>query len=404
MVSSTSTLQSETTNNTSSTSQLISKSSSSTGYASTLQMECSYLDFIKACLPSSLSSETIQAILANFKRSNSSYNSAWAAWCEFGKSSNSRWDAYSGSRISNFVTWLAISKKIKTGTAANYSSLITTIFRVATSTAMNMKLERPRVLDITLRGLRQLNPEVRSRYESIWDTDRLLAWIYKNLADNDRLSEADLRLKALALTALSIYGRPSDLAALKYDQFKMESESIIFKSRARKTSETGSSNSSDRRIFPCSTVPEVCPVMALLSYMKNTITLGQRKEDTGQGVFLCLSKVGSKRYKSLKTSSISSILKKLLESNKTQESTQASSPYRAESFRHAAASRAYRDSATEDKIKDRGGWTSTSTLETHYRRVDLLKDRLQPNTHWQADIFSNLQLIDLEKYIPDDPM
>ena len=273
---------------------------------------------------------------------------------------------------------------MKPKTAANYTSLVSSILSAASS---------KNVLARTLRGLSAANPSDQTRYDRVWDSDELLAFIQHKFPDNARLSELDLRLKASALIALSIFGRASDLYALRFHGLVWTGGGVLIQSAPIKHSPDGEGWAEPVLVLPCS-IQAICPIAALRAYLDVTkpkrikldSSLGSRSWD--HRLFLS---TGS-RICCILSSTIAGRLTNLLKDS-------GFIGYTAESFRHAGASRAIKDGAPSDRVARRGRWHSTPTMEKHYIFTKTLRPRQHRNDHPEADIFSYIESDDLRSFV-----
>jgi hypothetical protein len=148
------------------------------------------------------------SVSSSFQRSHFQYDAVWKRWSAFCRVHELQVQQVDPRSLSLFAVFLCQgSMAVRPKTAINYTSLLSSILSAASSKDLLARI---------LRGLNSANPSSQTRYDKIWDSDKLLAYIHLHLPDNTRLSESELRLKTSALLALFIFGRASVLFALRF--------------------------------------------------------------------------------------------------------------------------------------------------------------------------------------------
>lgn len=183
--------------------------------------------------------------------------------------------------------------------------------------------------------------------------------------DNEELSLADLRLKAITLLALSIMLRPSDIAPKGevFDSFTGETNKFLFTTDMLSFSPEGVTitlmaikNDSARTGFevflPALANPKLDPVLTLSSYIQRSAPFR-----SDGAVFLSLKKP----FQAISASSVS----KILESSISRAGL-GGQGFSAKSFRPTGATRAIDAGIDPNIVQKMGRWKCTEVFRDHY--------------------------------------
>ena len=193
----------------------------------------------------------------------------------------------------------------------------------------------------------------------------VITQMFMSWGSNDKLSIHNLRLKALALLALALMLRPSDVApkATIFDHITGEEKGMIFTTDMLKFEDgvvhitlMGIKNDRNRTGFQIS-LPKhensiLDPVQTLADYIESTEHLR-----TDKGVFISLNKP----HKAISAAAIAKILDKCI----TLAGLDGMG-YSAKSFRPTGATRAIEQGIDPDIVQKMGRWKSTEVFREHY--------------------------------------
>ena len=180
--------------------------------------------------------------------------------------------------------------------------------------------------------------------------DKLANYI-SDFGENGVMTIEKLRAKAVCLLALVGLFRPSDLALITMDQVTLATSTVTFANFGGKTDK-------DMAGIPttvtASSIPQLCPVRALTSYI--TRTQDTRAHITDKPVFIYLN---SKTPAALGTQRIAKIMTQTLKDAGIDETT-------ARSFRKTGASAAINRGTDPDLVMKLGRWKSVDVFYKHY--------------------------------------
>ena len=180
--------------------------------------------------------------------------------------------------------------------------------------------------------------------------DKLTNYI-SDLGENRAMPIEKLRAKTICLLALVGLFRPSDLALVTIDQVTLSASTVSFANFGGKTDKdmTGIPTT-----ITAATIPRLCPVKALASYINRT--QDARTHIATKPVFIYLN---SKTPASLGSQRIAKIMTQTLRDAGIDDTT-------ARSFRKSGASAAINKGTDPDLVMKLGRWKSVDVFYRHY--------------------------------------
>ena len=179
--------------------------------------------------------------------------------------------------------------------------------------------------------------------------------MFQSWEENGALELKLLRMKCIALLALSLMLRPSDIApkssmTFQRKQIRFQDDGSV------QISFHGIKNDTSRDGFcvklPPSTVPTLCPVAALKAYMGRTAAMAE----ASGAVFISLSSP----FKAISSQSVANIL------NETLTRAGLYPTYTAKDFRPTGATIQVREGVDPKTVMKMGRWKTDTVFFEHY--------------------------------------
>ena len=212
--------------------------------------------------------------------------------------------------------------------------------------------EHPLVIKL-LKGCYQLNPP-RPKYDSIWDTNQV--WAYMSSLGEDQYLSVDILVgKLTSLLALTTLMRVSDLAAIDYRSVKFEGDGVKFALRKlRKAQRSGALKSF---ALSKSRNSVLCPVQTLKEFLERT----SRYRSPSNEESLLIALIAP--HKPVSTNTVSRWIKSFLKRAGIDTAS-----FGAHSTRSAAASQAVDSGTPVESVLRAGNWASEATFNRFYNR------------------------------------
>lgn len=192
--------------------------------------------------------------------------------------------------------------------------------------------------------------------------------LFQSWGENNKLNLKDLRAKSIALLALSVMLRPSDIAprSVHYDQETKNVTDVLFKTDQIMFLEDGSmkitlfgiKNDTTRTGFevnvPCHRIPLLCPVNCLRTYLEKTHDI---RDNTLRPVFISLTRP----FAAIKADAVAKILRSVIFDAGLDVSI-----FSAKYFRPTGASVLIESGENPELVRKLGRWKCSSVFYEHY--------------------------------------
>lgn len=282
-------------------------------------------------------------------RTSVNYSSAWRKFAKWFNEKKFIDSVVSPARVADFLyeQYLAGAsyshinnlRSAISSTAPKYQGVRIGQHEIITTIMSRMERERP--------------PE--PKYDEIWNLDQVVDYVQNKWPNNSVLSLQDIRSKAAVLVTIAIMGRSSDVQRIIASSLIEHNEYLNYRMKPPKNYTRGSS-----RIFKLDKVnekPSICPVRALLEYVKRTES--QRKTEN---IFLDVNYP----YKPLTSQRIAKIVLEVMKLAGINTSI-----YKTHSIRSATASKAIESGLSVDEVMKKGRWKSRGVFQRFYDRANL---------------------------------
>lgn len=269
------------------------------------------------------------------------YNSAIKSWWQY---CNNKSIDFCSSNTTQLIEYL--TDKFNSG--ASYSTLNS--YRSALSILLGHDITVNDCIKRFFKGVYRLKPPA-PKYNTTWDPNLVLNYL-ASYFPNHSISLKDLSFKTTTLLALASAQRIQTLSLILINNISFSTDKIQIKiDELIKTSRPGSYQ--PLIVLPyIKERPEVCPALALKSYVDRTKDL--RKENN---LFISYQKP----HKKVVAQTLSHWVKNTLEKSGIDINI-----YSAHSTRHASTSAAHRAGVNWDVIRKAAGWTESSHVFLKY--------------------------------------
>jgi hypothetical protein len=219
------------------------------------------------------------------------------------------------------------------------------------------------ILACLARAMGKDTPTPSRRYDTIWDIDRLFAWIAHHWGRNSDLTLEDLQTKTMMLIMTFSACRLAELSRMERPAQVEEDATVATLHTVLKQQQTLRQQLVIRRI----TRAELCPVRTLAAWLHRT-------PDGGDGLAFHVMgretppKTGYRALRALRTPDI---CPKLL---RVMQGAGVPAQYTAYSIKHAVVTKLYRMGATDEQVVAYGHWAKGSLTPRRWYNIATLEE------------------------------
>jgi hypothetical protein len=219
------------------------------------------------------------------------------------------------------------------------------------------------ILACLARAMGKETPTPSRRYDTIWDIDRLFAWISQNWGTNDDLPLEDLQTKTMILIMTFSACRLAELGRMERPTGVKEDATVATLHTVLKQQQTLRQQLVIRRI----TRTELCPVQTLVAWLRRA-----PEEEDGLA-FHVMQRVNppGTGYHALRALRTPDICPKFL---KVMQEAGVPPQYTAYSVKHAVITKLYRMGATDEQVVAYGHWAKGSLTPRKWYNIATLEE------------------------------